>query len=214
MMCLSILLMPQSVSFYTRTRAIMVHQQTSRRELAAGLATAVITPWQSVEAQPTVMRADVAVIGANGRTGGAIVEYCVATGRAVRACSRHAQNDAESSLVTSITADVTKPETLAGAVVGAQTVIFAATAPAFGKPSAVDHVGLESTARACIAASVPHLVVISGAGITKLGSPAYRFLNRFGQRMDAKREGEASVRAMYATAHLVHNSAAVGVTGR
>ena len=171
----------------------------ARRELAVTLATAAMTAtWQPAEAQTQV--GGIAVLGASGRTGGEIVKYCVATGRAIRACSRSGKFDSYSPLITSITADVTKPETLLTAIEGVETVIFAATAPAFGKPSDVDYIGLTSTAQACIAASVPRLVVISGAGVTKLDSPAYKFLNRFGGRMDAKLDGEAAVREAYRSA--------------
>jgi uncharacterized protein YbjT (DUF2867 family) len=102
--------------------------------------------------------------------------------------------------VTPACADVTQPETLRSAVAGACLVVFAATASAFGAPAAVDHHGLEDTARACLAAHVPRLVVVSGGGVTKLQSPAYRFLNLFGGRMDAKVAGEEAVRTLYASA--------------
>jgi nucleoside-diphosphate-sugar epimerase len=187
----------------------------TRREFAAGLVTAAFIfrgspSWDSETSAGSdisgVLGGHVAVLGASGRTGGEIVKYCVATGRAVRACTRSGEFDAAallgaaSPLVTSVSADVTKPETLPDAVAGVDTVIFAATAPAFGSPREVDLVGLESTARACIANSVTRFVLISGAGVTKLKSPAYRFLNRFGCRMDAKLAGESAVRALYATA--------------
>ena len=92
---------------------------------------------------------------------------------------------------------MTQPDTLAAAVAGARTVIFAATAPANGLPDEVDHLGLVNAAEACIAADVPRFVVVSGAGVTKTQSPAYAFLNMFGGRMDAKVAGEEAVRALY-----------------
>lgn len=182
----------------------------TRREFAVGLVIAAVMVRGSQTSAGSdisgVLGGKVAVLGASGRTGGEIVKYCVATGRAVRACTRNGEFDAvallgaASPLVTSVSADVTKPETLPDAVAGVDTVIFAATAPAFGSPREVDLVGLESTARACIANSVTRFVLISGAGVTKLESPAYRFLNRFGGRMDAKLAGESAVRALYARA--------------
>ena len=99
--------------------------------------------------------------------------------------------------MTAVTADVTQPDALAAAVMGASTVIFAATASASGEPNAVDNKGLANTATACIAAGVRRLVVVSGAGVTKDSSPAYGFLNIFGRRMDAKVAGEDAVRALY-----------------
>ena len=86
---------------------------------------------------------------------------------------------------------------LAAAVAGARLVVFAATASASGDPNAVDHLGCAATARACVAAGVPRLVLVSGAGVTRRASDAYRFLNLFGRRMDAKVAGEAALRAVF-----------------
>jgi nucleoside-diphosphate-sugar epimerase len=113
--------------------------------------------------------------------------------------------------VVPVRVDVTMPETIAGAfsldhpervldefsaffVERKPTlVVFAATAPARGDPDAVDRRGLALVARACVENKVPRLVVISGAGVTSKNrdSPAYKFLNAFGGRMDAKARGEA-----------------------
>lgn len=192
----------------------MTVSKMTRSEFAKGLVTAAVLlrgpssvdAFSAVSGMPSKLGGTIAVLGASGRTGGEIVKFCVATGRAVRACTRSGEFDAvallgaASPLVTCVSADVTKPDTLGAAVAGASTVIFAITAPAFGSPLEVDWIGLESTARACIANSVPRLVLISGAGVTKQGSPAYRFLNRFGGRMDAKLAGESALRALYASA--------------
>jgi nucleoside-diphosphate-sugar epimerase len=113
--------------------------------------------------------------------------------------------------VVPVRVDVTMPETIAGAfsldhperVLDESSaffverkptlVVFAATAPARGDPDAVDRRGLAAVARACVENKVPRLVVISGAGVTSKNrdSPAYKFLNAFGGRMDAKARGEA-----------------------
>ena len=61
----------------------------------------------------------------------------------------------------------------------------------------MDHLGCAATARACVAAGVPRLVLVSGAGVTRRASDAYRFLNLFGRRMDAKVAGEAALRAVF-----------------
>ena len=121
--------------------------------------------------------------------------------------------------VTPVQVDVTRPETVARAIAAFERrdededeneisretsltrfVVFAATAPARGDPDAVDRGGLTTVARACVAAGVPRLVVVSGAGVTarNRGAPAYRFLNAFGGRMDAKAAGEAAVVAAFA----------------
>lgn len=181
------------------------NKQITRRELSAGLGTAALaTLSRAVSADAS--NCDVVVLGAGGRTGQEVVRYCVCTGRSVRACTRSGQFNTEellgspSNLVTPGYADVSQVDTLEPAVMGASLVIFAATASAFGTPSEVDNHGLANTARACIAAEVPRLVVVSGAGVTKVESPAYRFLNLFGGRMDAKLAGEATVRSLYASA--------------
>ena len=149
----------------------------------------------------------VVVLGARGRTGLECVKYCVETKRPVRACVRSGTFDAAAllpfldnggaRLVEPVVADVTKPATLGPAVRGASLVIFAATASASGDPGAVDHLGLASCARACLGARVPRLVVVSGAGVTQRASPAFKLLNLFGRRMDAKVRGEEAVRSMY-----------------
>ena len=72
--------------------------------------------------------------------------------------------------------------------------------PANGEPDLVDWKGLVDVARACIENNVSRLVVISGAGVTKTGSPAYGFLNAFGGRMDAKRVVEDELRDTYRAA--------------
>ena len=58
---------------------------------------------------------------------------------------------------------------------------------------------MAAVANACVAANVPRLVVVSGAGVTPKNrdSPAYRFLNAFGGRMDAKASGETRVVAAF-----------------
>ena len=180
-------------------------KQITRRELTAGLGTAAFAAMtRGVGADAP--NSDVVVIGASGRTGQEVVRYCVRTGRSVRACTRSGLFNTEellgspSNFVTPAYADVTRPKSLESAVMGASIVIFAATASAFGTPSEVDDQGLTNTAKACIAAQVPRLVVVSGAGVTKIESPAYRFLNLFGGRMDAKLAGEATVRSIYASA--------------
>lgn len=155
------------------------------------------------------------VLGANGRTGREIVRSLLRRKMAVRACTRSGTFDARellgddatgtvvpwtSPLLQTAMADVTRPETVATATRGARTVFFACTAPANGEPDLVDRKGLIDVARACIENNVSRLVVISGAGVTKTSSPAYRFLNAFGGRMDAKLAGEDELRDVYRAA--------------
>lgn len=172
--------------------------------------------------------ASVLVIGASGRTGREVVRECLSRGIPVRAGTRDGAFDVAASLgedvvaasvvpwttprVVPVLADVTRPETIARAIATAEDetikiktpspptlVVFAATAPARGDPDAVDNRGLAAVANACVAANVPRLVVVSGAGVTPKNrdSPAYRFLNAFGGRMDAKASGETRVVAAF-----------------
>ena len=61
----------------------------------------------------------------------------------------------------------------------------------------MDKAGLVAVARACIAANVPRLVVVSSGSVSKPLSPVYVFLNLFGGIMRAKIEGEDAVRSLY-----------------
>ena len=85
-------------------------------------------------------------------------------------------------------------------------VIFAATANAKGDPRSIDQEGLVNVAKACIKNKVSRLVIISGAGVTQKNenAPAYKFLNRFGGRMDAKQKGEVEVMEVYMEAERVY----------
>ena len=61
----------------------------------------------------------------------------------------------------------------------------------------MDKAGLVAVARACIAANVPRLVIVSSGSVSKPLSPVYVFLNLFGGIMRAKIEGEDAVRSLY-----------------
>ena len=128
--------------------------------------------------------------------------------RAVVACTRDGSfstadlglSAEEADLVTAKPGDVSKatPADLADLVAGARAVIFAASAsPNGGNPQEVDKAGLVAVARACIAAKVPRLVIVSSGSVTKPLSPVYVFLNFFGGIMRAKIEGEDAVRQLY-----------------
>jgi uncharacterized protein YbjT (DUF2867 family) len=77
--------------------------------------------------------------------------------------------------------DVTDPTTIEPAIKGVKAVIFAASSSkAGGTPSQVDNDGLVAVAKACLAAKVPHLVIVSSGSVTKPQSLVYKFLNIFG----------------------------------
>lgn len=150
----------------------------------------------------------IVVFGARGKTGKRCVQYAARTGRPVVACTRDGSfstadlslTTEESDLVTAKRGNVSKATAaeLAALLSGAGAVIFAASAsPNGGTPQEVDKAGLVAVARACIAASVPRLVVVSSGSVTKPLSPVYVFLNLFGGIMRAKIEGEDAVRQLY-----------------
>jgi uncharacterized protein YbjT (DUF2867 family) len=141
------------------------------------------------------------VIGANGKTGTKCVQLLLEKSIPVRATSRSGIYDSESSspLLMPMVCDVTNPPTVETAVKGTRAVIFAASASkAGGTPVQVDNDGLVTVAKACIAARVPHLVIVSSGSVTKPDSPVYKFLNIFGKIMDEKIKGEDAIRSLYA----------------
>ena len=94
--------------------------------------------------------------------------------------------------------DVTNLSTIESAVEGSRAVIFAASASKQGgTAAAVDNEGLANVAKACIAAKVPSLVIVSSGAVTKPDSPVYKFLNIFGKIMEEKIKGEDTVRVLY-----------------
>ncbi len=96
--------------------------------------------------------------------------------------------------------DVTIPSTIQSAIEGSRAVIFAASASKQGGTAkAVDNEGLVNVAKACIAAKVPSLVIVSSGAVTKPDSPVYKFLNLFGKIMEEKIKGEDAVRSLYSS---------------
>jgi uncharacterized protein YbjT (DUF2867 family) len=141
------------------------------------------------------------VIGANGKTGTKCVQELLQRNIPVRATSRSGIYEAETEnpLLLSMKCDVTEPSTVEMAVRGTRAVIFAASSSKTGgTPAQVDNDGLVNVARACIAAKVPHLVIVSSGSVTKPGSTVYKFLNLFGKIMEEKIKGEDAVRNLYA----------------
>ena len=104
----------------------------------------------------------------------------------------------KNTLLIPTVCDVTIPSTIETAVTGSRAVIFAASpSKAGGTPAQVDNDGLVNVAKACIAAKVPHLVIVSSGGVSKPDSPVYKFLNIFGGIMEQKIIGEDTVRSLY-----------------
>merc|ERR1719238_2550700 len=152
-------------------------------------------------------RRPVVVLGAGGKLGKEVVLSLLRKGGyGVRACSRGQLETSDLGsadfpaddvdVMTGI--DVTKPETLQEALVGAGAVIVCSSASAKGgKADAVDCIGVENVAKACLSAQVERLILVSSLGVTRQNSLAYKMTNTLGNIMDWKEQGEERVRAAY-----------------
>ena len=143
----------------------------------------------------------VVVLGASGKTGAQVVKILASQG--VKVQPAYARETADrfqgvENVYPPIVADVTKPESLASALSGANAVVFAASASGKGgNAEAVDFHGVENTARASIDDGVKRLVIISSAAITRPDSLGYKVTNLFGGIMGYKFKGEEAARALY-----------------
>ena len=151
-------------------------------------------------AVPDVSSFPICVLGANGRTGTECVQACLSRSLPVRATSRGGvyRGEKGNSLLKEMVCDVTDSKSVVTAVEGTRAVIFAASASKEGGTAAqVDNLGLVTVAEACLAAKVPHLVIVSSGAVTQPNSPVYKFLNLFGNIMEEKIKGEDTVRSLY-----------------
>jgi uncharacterized protein YbjT (DUF2867 family) len=205
-----------------------VDSESSRREfLDASVASsiaAILTAsgaWSSSAssanaATASSVSAPICVIGANGKTGTMCVRTCLDRSIPVIATSRSGifnnkigadgvsepLSDAQLQLCSVAVCDVTEPSTISAAISKSRAVIFAASASKEGgTAAAVDNEGLVNVAQACIAAGVPHLVIVSSGGVSKPDSVVYKFLNLFGNIMEQKIRGEDAVRTLYASSN-------------
>lgn len=155
----------------------------------------------------TTNNGPITIIGSNGKTGSECVGVCLARSIPVRATSRggvysgvyaDGGGEATKKFLSMVPCDVTVPSTIDSAVEGSRAVIFAASASKQGgTAAAVDNLGLVNVAKACIAAKVPSLIIVSSGAVTKPDSPVFKFLNLFGKIMEEKIKGEDAVRALY-----------------
>ena len=143
------------------------------------------------------------VFGANGKTGKRCVAYAAKTGRPVVACTRAGAfsaadagvSSADASLVTSRPGDVSKASPADSPRSSrARARASSPLPPPPADPQDVDKAGLVAVARACVAARVPRLVVVSSGSVTKPLSPVLVFLN-FRRHHARQIEGERSPRA-------------------
>lgn len=157
----------------------------------------------------------VVVIGANGKTGSECVKALSNRSIPIIATSRSGiYNDPAASSFTNfqtMVCDVTQPSTIDAVLSSSpiSAVIFAASASKQGgTPAQVDNEGLIAVAKACVAAQIPRLVIVSSGAVTKPSSPVFLFLNLFGKIMEEKIKGENAVRALYASSASASSAAA------
>lgn len=145
----------------------------------------------------------IVVLGASGKTGRIIVDKLTSRSLYVKACTRSGSSSAfsPSTYLSQGSCDVTSLDSLSSAVSSASACVFAASASKKGGDAAhVDYKGVALTARACISAGVPRLVVISSGAVTRPQSIGFKITNVFGRIMDYKIAGESALRSQYAAA--------------
>ena len=166
-----------------------------RQALGGGAAAALATGAPAHAASKPI-----AVIGSGGRTGSLCVAACLKRGLAVKALSRSGSPPPgfeANSLLSVAACDVRDPSTID--VSGAGAVIYAASgSKKGGSPHEVDNLGVVNAAKACVAAKVPRLVVISSTAVTRPQSLGYKFTDVYGKIMGEKKLGEDGVYATYA----------------
>jgi nucleoside-diphosphate-sugar epimerase len=174
----------------------------NRRQALGGSAAAA-----ALAADPALAASKpIAVIGSGGRTGSLCVAACLKRGLAVKALSRSGSPppgvDAD-PLLTTAACDVRDPSTID--VAGAGAVIYAASgSKKGGSPHEVDNLGVVNAAKACVAAKVPRLVVISSTAVTRPDSLGYKFTDVYGKIMGEKKLGEDGIYATYAGSDLAY----------
>lgn len=191
--------------------ATAMSQKTARRVLieTAAISSGLVPLVSAVRPSYAAEKRPVLVLGASGGTGRECVEYLLAKGRPVVATTRSGLFEAESPspLLTVAKGDVTDQGALGQLISSTRpsAVIYAASASrqaeskATSNAKAVDKDGVVACAKACIAAEVPRLVLVSSGGVSKPTSAVYLFLNFAASGiMDAKIAGENQLRALYA----------------
>lgn len=145
----------------------------------------------------------IAVVGASGRCGKMAMEALVRDKLYARGVTRSGRTvlPSSSDYASYAAGDVTSLSSLTDALKGCSGVIFAASASKNGGDAAhVDYLGVANIAKACIANSIPRLVVISSLAVTRPDSLGFKITNVFGRIMDYKVAGEVELRKIYASA--------------
>ncbi|MGD0635864.1 MAG: SDR family oxidoreductase [Beijerinckiaceae bacterium] len=141
----------------------------------------------------TTLRMTVLVVGATGSIGPLVVEEAIGQGHAVRALAHNPgkarQLPPEAQVVIG---DVTRPETLAGAVEGVDAVVFTLGSDGAGRVGAesVDYGGVRNVLSA-LGSRRARIALMTSIGVTNRNG-AY---NRATEAQDWKRRSERLVRA-------------------
>ncbi|WP_416968083.1 SDR family oxidoreductase [Streptomyces sp. 4F14] len=129
----------------------------------------------------------VLVVGATGSIGRLVVAECLARGHTTRALVRDPVRARLPLGVGLVTGDLTRPETLAGAVAGVDAIVLAHGSGAGSSPETVDYAGVRNLLDA-LAGRRPRIALMTAIGVTARGSA-------YGHLLDWKRRSERLVRA-------------------
>lgn len=153
----------------------------------------------------------IVVLGGGGKVGKLCTQILADKGLFVRCTTRSGrrvlEDSTNSKYVSYVPCDVTNDASLQAALMGATGCVFAASASGKakgGEPIDVDYVGAYKTAKACLAAKVPKLVVVSAGTVSRPDSAGFKATNFFvkyvyGDKvMDSKIAGESLIRDLYA----------------
>jgi len=144
----------------------------------------------------------VLVVGATGRTGAWVVKRLQSHGIDYHLFVRSGEKALElfgPEIIDTLTiGSIEHPEEIKAALCHADAVICAlggkATDPAAPPPSAIDRDGVKRLATLAKKQGIKHFILISSLGVTKPDHP----LNKYGNVLSMKLEGENEVRRLYA----------------
>ena len=142
----------------------------------------------------TIPRMTVLVVGATGSIGHLVVEEAIRQGHAVRALVRNPGRAGRLPPQTQVvTGDVTRPDTLSGAVDGVDSVVFTLGSDGAGKVGAesIDYDGVRNVLHALGDARTVRIALMTAIGVTNRTGD----YNRTTEAHDWKRRSERLVRA-------------------
>ena len=141
----------------------------------------------------TTPRLTVLAVGATGSIGRLVVEEAIRQGYAVRALVRSAEKARQlPSEAQAVMGDVTRPETLSGAVDGIDAVVFTLGSDGLGKVGSetIDYGGVRNVLRA-LGSAQARIALMTAIGVTNRSGQ----YNRSTEAHDWKRRSERLVRA-------------------